>query len=163
MFSIRRKSTLKFQVVAPISGKCIPLTEVNDNVFSKKMMGDGFAIVPNPSAHQIVAPITGKIVAFPDSKHAIGIESTILRISILVHIGLNTVSLNGEGFSSEIQLNQHVNAGDSLVVFDSNMMKRANLDMTTMVIFTDGYHQPIQLGNKINQDLRAGTTVLKQA
>ena len=163
MFGIKRKKVDVFEVVTPIEGICIPMTAVADDVFAKKMIGDGFAIKPSKDANQVVAPIRGKVVALPDSKHAVGIMDETHGVSVLVHIGLNTVNLNGKGFTTQVNLNQEVTAGTPLVTIDRKVMATAGLDMTTMVIFTDGYTGEVPLGGKLNQRLTAGTPVLKQA
>jgi PTS system glucose-specific IIA component len=162
MFNKKKK---KFEVVSPISGECIPIDQVNDEVFSKKMMGDGFAIKPNGKTNEIVAPIDGTVVALPDSKHAVGIKSTLNNIDILVHIGLDTVALQGKGFTSEVKLNERVNEGDPLIKVDFNKMKKSNIDMTTIVIFTDGYKnkKSIDIGSKKNKIVKSAQPILKQA
>ncbi|MDV0429534.1 PTS glucose transporter subunit IIA [Lactiplantibacillus sp. DA1] len=163
MFKLRRKKVAPFEVVAPIEGICLPITAVKDDVFAKKMMGDGFAIEPIMHATQVVAPISGKIVALPASKHAIGITDEIHGISILVHVGLNTVSLAGKGFTALVKLNQTVDVGTPLLTLDWNLMMTSGLDMTTMVVFTDGYTGTVPIGHKQDQHLKAGDPVLKQA
>ena len=82
---------------------------------------------------------------------------------MLVHIGLDTVSLNGKGFTAHVELNQEVQAGSLLVTIDRQMMATAGLDMTTMVVFTEGYTGEVPLGSKLHQQLAAATPVLKQA
>ena len=133
MFGIKRKKVDVFEVVTPIEGICIPITAVMDEVFAKKMMGDGFAIRPSEDTNQVVAPISGKIVALPESKHAIGIMDETRGVSVLVHIGLDTVGLNGRGFTAHVKLNQEVKAGTLLVTLDRQTMATAGLDMTTIV------------------------------
>ena len=81
MFGIKRKKVDVFEVVTPIEGICIPITAVMDEVFAKKMMGDGFAIRPSEDTNQVVAPISGKIVALPESKHAISRSTSAVAIS----------------------------------------------------------------------------------
>ncbi|MQS75500.1 PTS sugar transporter subunit IIA [Companilactobacillus halodurans] len=163
MFGLKSKKKQLFEVVSPISGECIPIDEVNDEVFSKKMVGDGFAVKPDDSSNIVVSPVSGKIVALPDSKHAIGIQSDINDINILVHIGLNTVNLHGKGFSSKVKLNQSVKIGQPIMEINRKILKQANVDMTTMVVFTDGYNGSIELGSKKNHSIKSGQPVLKQA
>lgn len=163
MFNFKKQAKRKIEVVAPISGECLSISEVKDDVFAKKMMGDGFAISPLPESSRVVSPIDGKIVALPDSKHAIGIKSDKYDMDILVHIGLDTVSLNGRGFSPKIKLNQEVKAGQPIMELDRNVMQKAGLDMTTMVVITDGYKKPIDIGSKKDTPVRDGEPILKQA
>ncbi|KRM78895.1 pts, eiia [Lapidilactobacillus dextrinicus DSM 20335] len=163
MFGLKKKKTTKFEVVAPINGECIPLDKVPDQVFSTKMMGDGFAVIPEENAHQVVAPITGTVVALPDSKHAVGIAADIQGIQVLVHIGLDTVKLQGTGFTPQVKIDQKITAGTPIVAFDPKVMQDAGLNMTTMVIFTDGYKESIDIGSKAMTQVTAGQAILKQA
>lgn len=148
MFGFFRKESN--EIVSPIKGKCIPIEEVKDQVFASKMMGDGFAIIP--SGNRVVSPIDGEIVLIPASKHAIGLK-TKSGIEILIHIGLETVNLNGRGFKVFKSKGDKVKAGEALIEFDSMFMKEKDIDMTTMVIFTSGYDKEIKLdcyGKEVN-------------
>lgn len=93
------------QLLSPITGKTIPLTEVPDPVFSTKMMGDGIAIIP--SEGKIYSPVDGEITMIAATKHAYGIKADN-GLELLIHFGLETVALNGEGFTV------HVQAGDKI-------------------------------------------------
>lgn len=141
LFNKKKKNT-EFSVVAPVSGTLMDLTQVNDPVFSEKMMGDGFAIVPDEST--IYAPISGKIISLPSSKHAIGIQTSD-GIEVLIHIGLDTVNLNGEGFETFVKEGAQVDQGRKLVMFDPEFMKKNNIDTTVMMIFTANYDKDIEL------------------
>ncbi|KRN28790.1 pts, eiia [Lactobacillus selangorensis] len=164
MFGFKKKQKpAAFVVVAPITGEAIPLDEVNDKVFSTKMMGDGFAVKPADGATQVVAPISGTIVALPSSQHAVGIKANVHGISVLVHIGLDTVQLKGKGFTPHVAIDQEVTAGDPVIDFDPQVMADAGLEMTTMVIFTDGYQDAIDIGSKKHTAVTAGQPILKQA
>lgn len=163
MFNFKKQTKKKIEVVAPISGECLSIGEVKDDVFAKKMMGDGFAIKPLPESSKVVSPIDGKIVALPDSKHAIGIKSDEHDMDILVHIGLDTVSLKGRGFSPRVKLNQEVKAGQPIMDLDKNVMQKSGLDMTTMVVITDGYKKPIDIGSKKDTPVKVGQPILRQA
>lgn len=158
MFGLKKK--LKFQVVAPITGICKPITAVNDEVFSKKMMGDGFMIMPAPSADTIVSPIEATVEMLPTSGHAIGLQSSSTSIELLVHIGLDTVKLNGTGFEALVKQGDHVAAGQPVIKFDRQIMAQQHLDMSTMVIFTAGYSQAIALDGKYQQAVNAGQALL---
>ncbi|MFT8753254.1 MAG: PTS glucose transporter subunit IIA [Oenococcus oeni] len=151
--------TKKFQVVAPISGKCVRLEDVNDEVFSKKMMGDGFAIIPDPHVNIVFSPIDGKIITIPSTLHAVGLKARN-GVEILVHIGLDTVNLNGYGFDSLAKTNQTVKKGDPLIRFDPIIMRNKGLDMTTMVIFTNGYEKPVDLNENYNHLVEASAILI---
>lgn len=144
-------------IVAPVSGKCIPIEEVSDPVFSTKMMGDGFAIVP--SEETVAAPADGEIVMIPDSKHAFGLK-TKSGVELLVHIGLDTVNLNGEGFTILQEQGAKVKAGTPIIRFDRKFMEEKGIDLTTMVIFTDGKDGEVSL-SRYGQTVKTGDELME--
>lgn len=96
MFNFFKKSKSKGnEVKAPIKGNLIPLSEVSDDVFSQKMLGDGFAV--KPTGQEVVAPVSGTITTLFPTKHAIGIK-TAEGLEVLIHLGIDTVELKGEPF-----------------------------------------------------------------
>lgn len=124
------------KIVSPVSGKCIRIEEVNDRVFSSKIMGDGFAVIPDDN--KIVSPVTGEIITAADTKHAAVIR-TKNGEEILLHIGIDTVALNGKGFEAFVSTGSMVNAGDRMFKFNDSFMQKRGIDMTVMVIFaSDG-------------------------
>lgn len=127
---------------APLEGTVIPLTAVNDAVFSKKMLGDGIAITP--SKGELYAPADGEIEMVYNTKHALGMK-TADGVEILFHIGIDTVNLNGEGFDVRVTEHQQVTKGDVLVKFDIDKIKAAGFDPTTMVIITNPKNAKIDL------------------
>lgn len=132
-------------VAAPVQGELIDLSNVADQVFSQKMMGEGFAVVP--SSEHVVAPVSGKAVTVFPTGHAIGIR-TAQGIDVLVHVGLDTVNLKGEGFKVLIHEGDEVQIGQPIVDFDQQVLRRHGLDATTMVIFTEGFRQKIKVNPK---------------
>jgi glucose-specific phosphotransferase system IIBC component len=120
--------------VAPLKGEVVPITEVPDQVFAGKMMGDGFAIVP--SEGMVVSPVDGKIVNLFPTKHAIGILSDNGR-EILIHVGIDTVNLKGEGFETLVTENAQVKKGDRLLKFDVNYIKEHAKSTITPIVFTN--------------------------
>ena len=131
------------QVVAPISGKCISITRVNDQVFSSKSLGDGFAIIPNDC--MVVSPVDGKITLIAETKHAFGVK-TEKGAEILVHIGLDTVQLEGRGFAVHVKQGEKVKAGDQVISFEKAYVEDSSIDMTTMTVFTSGMTEEVRLG-----------------
>jgi PTS system, glucose subfamily, IIA component len=125
-------------VYAPISGKTIALDKVTDPVFASGMMGEGIAITPDESSDKvnIYAPQTGKLTVVADTGHAYGL-TTDSGIEILVHIGIDTVSLKGKGFTTNVKLNQTVKKGTLLGSFDPKTIHENKLDDTVMVIITN--------------------------
>ena len=140
-------------IVAPGTGKVIDLKDVKDEMFASKALGDGFAI--ELTEGKIVAPFNGKVItAFPTG-HAFGILDD-LGHEVLIHIGIDTVNLNGVGFNVLVKQGDEVKQGDVLVEVDLDKLKQAQLDSTTMIIFTSG--ETVTL-NKVNQEVVAGTKI----
>jgi len=155
MFGFGKKDSN--DVVAPVTGKCVRIEEVPDQVFSTKMMGDGFAVIPE--SETVVAPMAGEIVMVPDSKHAFGMK-TKSGVELLVHIGLDTVELNGEGFTVLSKQGSKVKAGDPVIRFDKAFMESKGINMITMTIFTGGYDKPVAL-DCYDQRVEAGQVVIR--
>ncbi|WP_284036807.1 glucose-specific PTS transporter subunit IIBC [Neobacillus sp. 114] len=120
--------------VSPIKGEIKPITEVPDQVFAGKMMGDGFAIVPEEG--MVVSPVDGKIVNLFPTKHALGILSDNGR-EILVHVGIDTVNLKGEGFETLVSENDRVTKGQPLLKFDISYIKEHAKSTITPIVFTN--------------------------
>ena len=120
---------------APVSGRIMPVTEVADQVFSSKAMGDGIAI--DPSEGKIYAPFSGEItVAFPTG-HAYGIKAANGK-EVLIHIGMDTVELEGKGFKPCVKQGDIVKQGDLLTEVDLDYIRSQGKPVVTPVIFTDG-------------------------
>ncbi|KOC27647.1 beta-glucoside-specific PTS transporter subunit IIABC [Bacillus velezensis] len=119
---------------SPIKGEVKALSEVNDSVFSGGMMGKGFAILPEEGA--AVSPVEGRVTAVFKTKHAIGITST-RGAEVLIHIGLDTVRLDGRHFEMHVKEGDAVAPGDLLITFDIDEIKAAGFDVITPVIITN--------------------------
>jgi PTS system beta-glucosides-specific IIC component len=119
-------------VLSPMAGAIIPLAEVNDKVFSSGAMGRGFGIIPD--AGEVRAPIAGRVDV--SMGHAFGITSPD-GVELLVHIGIDTVKLNGAPFSQVVTVGTQVKAGDLLALADLDAIEAAGLDTTTVVIVTN--------------------------
>lgn len=119
---------------SPLNGKLVPLTEVPDPVFAQKMMGDGFAVIPTDGI--VVSPVEGEIIQLFPTKHAIGIQSK-QGLEILIHIGLNTVELQGEGFESLVEVGRKVQVGDPLIKVDLEFIKDKQLEIVTPIVVTN--------------------------
>lgn len=157
MFGFFKKKEDSFKVVACVDGRCIKIEDVNDEVFSKKMMGDGFAIIPH--SDMIVSPVTGTVITVFPTGHALGIK-TKENIEIILHIGIDTVNLNGEGFQILIKSNSKVKAGQPLVKIDKELLESKGYDLTTMTIFTSGYEKEVNL-SCYGRVLNAGEVVIQ--
>lgn len=128
------RNDIESKFVAPISGELLPITEVPDPVFSGKMMGDGFAI--KPSDGTVVSPVNGKIINVFPTKHAIGITADNGR-EVLIHFGIDTVKLNGEGFESLVSEGDEVKAGQPLLKVDLDYIAKNATSTITPIIFTN--------------------------
>lgn len=124
----------KSVVYSPLKGKVLPLSEVNDEVFSKKIMGEGIAILPEEGV--VTAPFDGVINTVFPTKHAIGLTSND-GVELIIHVGLDTVELNGECFSSLVKDGDTVKKGDVLVSFDLDKIKEREYDTITPVVITN--------------------------
>jgi len=120
--------------VSPLKGEIKPITEVPDAVFSGKMMGDGFAIVPSEGV--VVSPVNGKIVNLFPTKHALGIMSDGGR-EILIHVGIDTVTLKGQGFETLVNENDKVEKGQPLLKVDLDYIKQNATSIITPIVFTN--------------------------
>lgn len=123
-----------FKLIAPITGKSIPLSEVPDAVFAEKMAGDGLAI--DPTNNIIVAPADGELTLVFNTKHAFAM--TLKNgVELLVHIGIDTVSLNGEGFEQLVEQGTTVKAGTPIIKINPEFIKEKGLSLITPVLITN--------------------------
>ena len=123
------------EVYSVADGQVVALEQVKDPVFAQKMMGDGFAV--EPANGNIVSPVSGTVSSIFPTKHALGIV-TEPGLEVLVHIGLDTVSLEGKPFTVHVAEGQKVSAGDLLVTADLDAIRAAGRETSTVVVFTNG-------------------------
>lgn len=143
-------------IVAVSDGNMIAIETVNDETFASKMMGDGVAF--ELKGNVIVAPTAGELSVVADTRHAFGV-SRADGVELLVHIGINTVELNGEGFTALAKVGDTVKAGQPVIKVDLDMLKARGYDTTTMLIITDNHDKEISFrefgavksGEQINQ------------
>lgn len=119
---------------SPVKGKAVPIETVSDQVFSSKMMGDGVAFILEDE--YICAPCNGIISVIPPSLHAFGMK-TESGVEILIHVGLDTVSLNGSGFKQLVAQGTKVMQGMPILKVDLNYMKEQEIDLTTPMVITN--------------------------
>ncbi|WP_454293650.1 phosphoenolpyruvate--protein phosphotransferase [Salana multivorans] len=125
---------VRVQMVAPLTGVMVPIDQVPDPVFARRMVGDGFSI--DPIAGVLVSPVAGEVVDLQPSHHAVTVRSAE-GLEILMHIGLDTVGLLGEGFRPQVREGATVAAGDRLVEFDLDAVGRAAKSLLTQVVVTN--------------------------
>lgn len=118
----------------PVKGEVIDMTKVPDEVFASKMMGDGFAVVP--ADNQVYSPVDGEIIKVFTTKHALLIRSDS-GIEIILHIGIGTVELKGEGFTIHVEDGAKVTAGDLLATVDFDFVKAQEKSIVTPVVITN--------------------------
>ncbi len=128
----RRNKSL--EIVSPLTGKILSIEEVPDQVFSEKMLGDGLAIEPEEG--KVVSPIDGRVVTIFPTNHAIGLV-TNEGLEILIHIGIDTVELNGEGFKRIVEKDEKIKKGDLLMEFDVDLIKEKGKSPITPIIITN--------------------------
>jgi len=134
MFKFLKKSHSTQIIKAPICGKCISIEDVKDEVFSTKMLGDGIAI--NATGDTVYAPADGVITTIVNSKHAFGIKLNN-GLEMLIHVGLDTVKLNGEGFSVLVNVGEQVKQGTPIIKIDRNFIESKGMTLVTPVIILE--------------------------
>lgn len=118
----------------PVEGEVIPLEQIKDGVFSEGILGPGCGIIPNEGI--IYAPANGEITQVADTKHAVGL-TTEDGIEVLIHVGMDTVEMNGEGFEPLVKEGQKVKCGQPLLKFSIDKVKAAGHPITTAFVVTN--------------------------
>ncbi|QCI18630.1 PTS glucose transporter subunit IIA [Buchnera aphidicola] len=145
----------KIEIFAPVSGEIINIEDVPDVVFSKKIVGDGIAI--KPSGNKIISPVNGTISKILNSKHAFSIFSED-GVELFVHFGIDTIQLKGEGFKQIAKDDQKVKIGDTIILFDLNILeKKARSILTPVVISNMEKFKKIE---KSSGSIIAGETII---
>lgn len=134
MFNFMKSGAKK--IIAPMSGEVIAISDCEDTVFSEKILGDGVAIIPENKNFVVVSPVNGKVVNTMDTMHAFGME-TDDGLEILIHIGLNTVELKGEGFENLVKRGDMVKVGDPLCKVDFAFISEKGYSLQTPVVIID--------------------------
>ena len=147
----------QFEITAPIGGTIVDLKHVEDEVFSSGAVGKGVAI--NPTEGKIIAPFDGEIaVAFP-SKHAIGLRASN-GMEVLIHVGLNTVMLDGKHFTAKVSQGMKVTKGDVLLEFDREAIQKAGYSLVTPVLITNADGIDIQVMKEEHAQVDAGQKLM---
>lgn len=147
LFGFGKKKEEK--VFAHLKGQFVKIEDVQDPVFSQKMMGDGFAI--DPTEGVLYAPVNGEVVNLFPTLHAVGIKSDA-GFEYLMHVGLDTVNLKGEGFKAFIQVGDKVKVGQKLVEFDLETIKGKVPSMVTPLVVTNLDGKTIKLAETSNME-----------
>lgn len=143
-------------IYAPMSGKIVPLDQTPDPVFSGKMLGEGLAILP--SSGEVVAPFDGEVVSLFPTGHAIGLLSET-GVECLIHIGMDTVELNGVGFSVKVKQGDRVAKGNLLVKVDLDHLRSVGKNTMTPVVITNSALWRLTSCNE-SGEVHAGSDIL---
>lgn len=135
MFRLFKKSKEKSTFVSPADGILISIDEVPDDSFAQKLMGDGFGIIPSNGT--IYSPVNGEVTLVFPTGHAFGIHSDE-GLDILIHLGIDTVTLEGTGFHTAVSQGQRIKQGDKLTDMDLDIIRQHNLPDTCIVLFPNG-------------------------
>ena len=169
MFKFLKKNTAKkneteeiksesnvLTVLTPVEGNVIPLAQVDDGVFSEGMLGKGAAILPSDGI--VTMPVNGTVEAVFPTKHAYGIQSDD-GVEVLVHIGIDTVEMNGEGFSTNVTQGEHLNVGDVLGSFSKEAIEGAGYNSAVIVVIsnTDDFKDVTSVEN---QEVSSGDALI---
>ena len=145
--------------MSPLDGRIIPIEEIPDELFSQRIMGDGVGI--EPTGNTVCAPADATVgVVMADSKHACGLVLDN-GMEILIHVGIDTVDMNGDGFSLFVKEGDRVKTGDPLISFTPEKIRAAGHPMTTAFLITDnGSASDVRF--RTGQDAKAGQTVIAE-
>ena len=145
------------EVLSPLSGEILPIEKALDAVFASKIMGEGVAIMPETT--EIVAPFDGKVETLFPTKHAIGIISDS-GAEILIHVGINTVDLKGDGFKTFVKQGERITKGQKLLAFNKEAIEKAGYSTQTMVVVTNT-SQYKTITKHDNQFSKAGDLIIE--
>ena len=133
LFGKQEEQVQELVLSSYMKGKVVEITEVPDPVFAQKMMGDGFAIIPEEG--KLVSPVAGEIIQVFPTKHAFGIKSG--EVELLIHVGLETVAMKGEGFDVAVSAGDRVEVGQTLLTYDLELVKEKAKDIITPCVVTN--------------------------
>lgn len=149
MFNFFRKKDELLVLYKPVKGKVIDISEVQDNMFSEKLMGDGIAI--DPENNEVLAPCDGKVLLVPKTLHAVALEGSN-GAEILIHIGIDTVELKGQGFTCHVNAGDMVKRGDKLISFDREFITGQGKPLITPVVITNADDMGIEITKTLEDD-----------
>jgi sugar PTS system EIIA component len=153
LFGKKEKKTEEI-FLSPMNGKIVEIESVPDPTFSEKMMGDGIAVEPVDG--KVLSPIDGEIMQVFPTGHAVGIQGET-GIEVLIHVGLETVSMNGEGFEVLVKAGDKVKAGDELLFVNLDLVKEKAASTITPIVITNGNIMKT-LDKKLSDSAQAGVT-----
>lgn len=149
MFNFLKKKEESVILYRPLKGKIIDVADVKDDMFSTGMMGDGVAI--EPESETILSPCDGKVLLIPKTLHAVALES-INGAEILIHIGIDTVELEGQGFTCHVSAGDMVRKGDKLISFDRTYIEGEGKALITPIVITNAEDKGIEIHKNIGSN-----------
>ena len=155
MLGIFKKKIKEVDLMAPVDGETVELSKVPDKVFASGMMGDGIAF--NYKGNVVTAPCDGEITTIPDSLHAFGITAEN-GAEILVHIGMDTVNLQGKGFQKLVNVGDKVKMGAPIIKFNRSDIEAAGYNLITPLLVTNSKDYDVEVID--NGDVKAGDTIV---
>lgn len=162
MISFFKKKEESLKITAPVDGELVPITEVKDDIFSKRMLGDGFAIKPN--SDDLYSPVKGTISSIFSTKHALGLK-TENGLEILLHFGIDTVELEGKPFSIKVKESEKIFSNDYIGTMNCSMIEEEQKDDIVIVVFTNlnkGTEFPKIINRKIKHGEEVGEIKIKR-
>jgi PTS system trehalose-specific IIC component len=145
------------ELASPLNGRAVPLEQVPDPAFAEKQMGEGIAI--EPSEGKVYAPFDATVAHVIKSKHAVILEHAS-GVQVLIHVGINTVSLKGSGFTSHKNIGDKVKAGDLLLEFDMEAIRAAGYPLITPIIIPAGQEMVARIEAKTGDAVAKQTSIL---
>lgn len=133
-FKKKEETVVDYNVKSPLTGNVVALTDVPDPVFAGLMLGKGIAI--EPTSGEVVSPVNGTVTTVFPTGHAVGLTSDN-GIEVLIHVGMDTVSLNGKGFTQHVKAGEKVTIGQKLVTVDLEAVKAAGYPIVTPIVITN--------------------------
>ncbi|WP_271397993.1 PTS sugar transporter subunit IIA [Salinicoccus roseus] len=156
LFGKKNDVDKEIEITSPLNGKYVKLEDIPDPVFAEKMMGEGFGV--DPTDGEVVAPVAGTVMQVFPTNHAVGIK-TNNGLEVLIHIGLETVAMEGKGFAGHVSEGDKVEKGDKLVTFDMDLVKsEANSTISPVIITNSDVLDSFDLKEVTDLD-RADTVV----
>ncbi|MHC0552301.1 PTS sugar transporter subunit IIA [Salinicoccus sp. CNSTN-B1] len=157
LFGKKDNAEKKLEITSPLNGEYVQLEDIPDPVFAEKMMGEGFGV--DPSDGEVVAPVSGTVMQVFPTNHAVGLR-TANGLEVLIHIGLETVAMKGEGFTGHVSEGDSVEKGDPLVTFDMELVKsEANSTISPVIITNSDMLDEFKVEDVTNLN-RADTVVV---
>lgn len=146
----------RIEISAVVDGEIIPVEEVEDQIFSQKLIGDGYGI--RPTGEAIYSPVDGKIEQIAASKHAIYLAFND-HLKLLIHIGIDTIELKGKGFESNLKKGMTVNKGDSLITFDPKFIADEGFNPVVTVVLLNGSKHVFDVAVYPTEEAKANETI----